>query len=689
MMRGQMTPSRLQSHPAECGSVCLGILLEHHGIHLPAVNLRRLCSVSRDGASVAQIQRGAHMVGFDCRITKKGLEALYRLPGPAIIHWDMRHFVVLEKLNNDTVLINDPALGHRRLSKGEFLRHYTGICVEIERGETLEVTTPPIHQTNLFDLLPESVAQPLWLVSLTVFSGILLFMLDLLFINISQVFFDYVVDLELSDWGYILVLCGFPLIVFKNLVDYFHSTHLLRTELNATTRIRYFFLGKLIGKPASFFESHYAGELLQRSSEVERYLSFLIRLYSQAGTRVFVAAASGAILFLVSPLIGLLNLIPYCALMIWTALHNHRIRELSIRQQQDSGQYFTILVQRVETFLRFYVMGVQEHLLTTCLPTLTRAQASNVEVDRYLLQHKTATEFLAAALPPLSIFLGCFLLIEGELSYGTFLLTVFATNSFVSQIGEIAKFPSDYAEVTASTQRAAEILREDEDAPETPSAPITAPFRSDEIIRACSLSFGYNGLDATLFQDVNLSIKHGEFVCLTGDSGCGKTTLMEVLSGQRPPTGGAVFFENEALEGPAPCGFVFADEDFLQDALIPFIGGSGNVDQARVLSVLALVELDTRLGFFVAGDGLECLAEQGLSRGEIQRLSLAQALYRSTDCVFFDEAFSHLSLAQSRRIVDRLRDEGVTVILASHRPEIQALCDRCIVVPDFRNAEVQ
>ncbi|MCT7374675.1 hypothetical protein [Chelativorans salis] len=64
-----------------------------------------------------------------------------------------------------------------------------------------------------------------------------------------------------------------------------------------------------------------------------------------------------------------------------------------------------------------------------------------------------------------------------------------------------------------------------------------------------------------------------------------------------------------------------------------------------------------------------------MNRGEIQRLLLAQALYHSNEVRFFDEAFTHLSAEQSARIMENLRHDGLTMVLATHRPEIVALCD--------------
>ena len=163
---------------------------------------------------------------------------------------------------------------------------------------------------------------------------------------------------------------------------------------------------------------------------------------------------------------------------------------------------------------------------------------------------------------------------------------------------------------------------------------------------------------------------------ISGESGCGKTTLLELISGQRQPISGQIRHYGQAIENQRKCGFVFADENHLSGSLSFFIAGSGQCDNDRLKQVLQICELEERLGFFALEESKVDLASQGLSVGEIQRLCLAQALYHSFECVIFDEAFSHISLEQSQRILHRLRALETTLILATHRPEILSLCDK-------------
>ena len=174
---------------------------------------------------------------------------------------------------------------------------------------------------------------------------------------------------------------------------------------------------------------------------------------------------------------------------------------------------------------------------------------------------------------------------------------------------------------------------------------------------------------------MNVEIVSGQFVGICGHSGAGKTTLLEALSGQRAIMNGEIWQSGKLVSKSLDCGFVFSDEDFITGELGEFISCGTYYDEVKIMDILNICELDGRLGFFVNGNSDIDMADQAMSQGEIQRLCLARALYRSKECVLFDEAFSHVSANQASRILMNLRKSGTTLVLCTHRTDILAQCD--------------
>lgn len=678
------TPIRLQSNAVDCGAVCLGIVLEYHGFVHSSIDLRKRCAVGRDGATVAQIQRGAEALGHHCRITKKGIESLRKAALPLILHWDMRHFVVLEGMSGSHVWINDPAAGRRKLTRAEFDRHFTGVCLEIKVQAPSEQADPGPSWRELHALAPKGSKHVSTAIAVGLAASGVVFLIEVLFGGFTRAFFDYVVGFQIAWWGYVLACAGVPVLVIRFLVRHIQSIRLENQALDMSLTMKRAFLDRLYAQPTVFFDAHFAAELFGRLRDLDQCLRVSLKVLNTVIAQAAIIVATTAVLLLLAPVIALVHLVPRLGLMAWMSIVSRRTRELELRVRDESSRHAALQAQRASGYVRFFAGGQQDHLLATCLPVLGAWQAAKVDRERHFIALNAAQRAMEILALPLSAFAGSYLLIQGELTYGGFMLATALAVILTTNLSELFATLQEYKAAEPIVRRVAEVVEEAErdislSAIRIPGLPQpeAAPAVHVDVNR---LGFGYNGLDADLFSNLSFTVRKREVVNIAGQSGAGKSTLLDLIAGLRRPVGGQICFNGELLKGPAPAGLVVADDQFIIGPLGSFVANGEDVDPERLTYVLKFVELWDRLGFFVEGDGKERLEEQGLSRGEVQRLILAQALYRSDECLLFDEAFTHLSLEQSVRILERLRRSGTTVLMATHRPEIQALCDRTILL---------
>jgi len=90
-----------QTASTDCGSACLAMILRYHGKHVPPDELRHLTGAARDGVNGHDLLQAAASYGLRGRGVRCELEDLAHLPLPAILHWEFRHFVVLERWCKD------------------------------------------------------------------------------------------------------------------------------------------------------------------------------------------------------------------------------------------------------------------------------------------------------------------------------------------------------------------------------------------------------------------------------------------------------------------------------------------------------------------------------------------------------------------------------------------------------------
>jgi len=200
--------------------------------------------------------------------------------------------------------------------------------------------------------------------------------------------------------------------------------------------------------------------------------------------------------------------------------------------------------------------------------------------------------------------------------------------------------------------------------------------------------------DLKVVKDVSVSVKAGEFVCLVGKSGCGKTTLLSLLSGLERPNDGQVMLDGKditkatedelALFRRKNVGFIFQSFN-----LIPTLSAWENV--ALPLFPMAMTEQERKrralelLEKMELGHRTEHLPS-ALSGGEKQRVAIARALINHPKVIFADEPTGNLDSATGdaiMAILNRLhKEEGVGILMVTHEVELAKTVDRLIRMQD-------
>jgi NitT/TauT family transport system ATP-binding protein len=188
---------------------------------------------------------------------------------------------------------------------------------------------------------------------------------------------------------------------------------------------------------------------------------------------------------------------------------------------------------------------------------------------------------------------------------------------------------------------------------------------------------GYHALD-----EVNLSINDGEFFCLLGASGCGKTTLLNILAGFEPVSSGSLTLDGIDIQGPDSKRIMFFQD--ANEALFPWMTVLENVEFGlRVKGVPRAERKDPAEHYLSMVGLLEHMDKlpSELSGGMRQRVQIARALVMDPEIVLMDEPFAALDALTRRKMnLELLRiweSTHKTVVLVTHDiPEAILLSDR-------------
>jgi len=221
------------------------------------------------------------------------------------------------------------------------------------------------------------------------------------------------------------------------------------------------------------------------------------------------------------------------------------------------------------------------------------------------------------------------------------------------------------------------------------AAPPRSPF-----LRVEGLAKVYAGSTEPVFERVNFDLVQGEFVCIVGHSGCGKTTILNVLAGLEQASGGHVFMAGREIGGPSlERGVVFQGH-----ALMPWLTVRGNIAFAvrSKWPAWSSAEVDAQVEKYVELVGLGAAIEkkpQALSGGMKQRVGIARAFAIEPKMLLLDEPFGALDALTRGTIQDELlricAETHQTVFMITHDvDEAILLADRILLMSNGPRAGV-
>ncbi len=207
-------------------------------------------------------------------------------------------------------------------------------------------------------------------------------------------------------------------------------------------------------------------------------------------------------------------------------------------------------------------------------------------------------------------------------------------------------------------------------------------------------TFRSSEIEVHALRGVDLTIEAGEMVAIMGPSGCGKTTLLNSLSGLDSFDSGQVTIEGVSLADMSDrtltdyrarrMGFVFQSFN-----LLPVISAVENVEMPLLVSGVRPTQARQRALKGLADVGLADWASHRpmqLAGGQIQRVAIARALVNNPALVWADEPTGNLDVATSNEVLGLMRqlnrEQGQTLVIVTHDPQVGELCDRIVQMKD-------
>ncbi|ATC33029.1 peptidase domain-containing ABC transporter [Caulobacter vibrioides] len=666
---------------AECGLACLAMIGAYHGHDIDLNGLRQRFSISMSGASLRHLKQIAEEMSLTSRALKVDLLALHRVKTPAILHWNLDHFVVLKSVSRGRAVIHDPARGVRTISFDTLSAHFSGVVLELERGTEFVPFSAraPVRLADLWSAMRGRYMASAQIVLLSLVLQVMAFAAPFQL----QLVIDHAI--EQRDQGLLFILAaGFAtLVVLQVSLEAVRSWVLYLFGSQFTFQTIGNVVRHLMRLPSDFFEKRHVGDILSRVAGVRAIKDTLAQGALSALLDGLMSIFALVALIGYSPKLTALVVLSVVLSASLNLLLFPRIRMAMETQLLEASREQTCLMETVRAATTIKIMGAELEREAHWRKLFVQAFNSAASVARQETALSSLQSITTGLQGVLILYLGALQVMSGQgFTLGMFIAFLALKQTFVDRSATLLRVVGQFRLLRMYIERLADIIAH-------PAEPFAAPRDPTVIhggITARSVSFRYGSSDKWVFRDLDLSITPGEFVAITGPSGQGKTTLLKLLLGLQPPTTGEIMLGERSAtpsvwrDWRAHVGVVLQDDRLMSGTLAENIAFfAQDLDMERVIAAAraAKVHDDIQLKPMqyrtLVGD-----MGSSLSGGQKQRLLLARALYRQPRILLLDEGTANLDEASEEAVATLVADLPITRIVVAHRPALVLRASRVL-----------
>jgi len=674
-----------QTEVAECGLASLTMIANYHGLDVDLGTMRRRFAPSLRGAALRTLIGLADRIGLTPRAVKLPLEELGNLHVPAVLHWDMNHYVVLEEVKGNKALIHNPDGRSSWISISEVSNHFTGVALELRPSDDFQLGNQR-ETLKLSQLWKRMTGLKRALLQIFVLSIVLQ-----AFVLASPYYMQIAVDnaLPALDQDLLTVLAiGFGLFTLINAgASLLRSFVLLVAGTTLGFGLASNIARRLFRLPIDWFEKRQTGDVLSRFQSVAPIQSMLTEGAVAAVLDGVLAILTLAVMFFYSPTLAFVAIIAFILYGIVRAISFGLQREAQEASIVTSGKEQTMLIESLRgmTTLRLFGKETLRHALWQT--RLTDAVNADVRLARISIWQGTANTLIFGIENIVTIWLAIGFVIEGAgFSVGMVFAYIAYKTQFIQKSAALVDQGIAFKMLSLHLERLSDIALSEEDNSFGESVERETKLKGK--IELKDLFYRYSPSDPLVLEEVNLTIEAGEHIAITGPSGGGKSTLVKLMLGLVEPENGQVLIDGLPLDRFGHKSFHSQISAVLQDDSL-FAGSlADNIalfDEQTDMELVVAAASAASIHNDIAAMPMQyetLVGDMGstLSGGQKQRVLLARALYRRPKILLMDEGTAHLDSEHEKAVNAAIGSMGMTRIIIAHRKETIEAADRIVVM---------
>jgi NHLM bacteriocin system ABC transporter peptidase/ATP-binding protein len=683
-----ITPTVLQMEALECGAASLGIILSHFGRFVPLEKLRVDCGVSRNGSTAGNLAKAARNYGLEVKAYKKEPEQLRELPVPMIVFWNFYHFLVVEGFGKNRVYLNDPASGPRVVDEKTFDESFTGVVLTFKPGPEFKTGGEKPKFLPILLKWLRGYGKSLLFLFLV---GLAIIIPGLAIPVFSKIFVDQILIRHSESW-IVPLLTGIALTtILHTLLAWIQQRSLIRLEMSLSLKNSAKFLWHVLHLPMAFHTQRPSGEITMRVNINDQVATLLSGQLGNTLLSLFIIVFYAALMFYYSVPLSLMAI--SVSLVNLLALRYISRKRVDSNQKllQDNGRMFGLSSSGIQMIESLKASASESDFFGRW----AGYQAKLLNIQQRLGLLTQSLQVIPIVLTSLStliiLVMGAGYIMDGILTVGTFVAFQSLMNSFNQPIVSLVNLGSSLQDVQGGLKRIEDVYNYPSVHPDLLHAVAPATGKKVKLegyVELRNITFGYSLLEPPLIIGFSLSLRPGSRVAIVGRTGCGKSTMANLVGGLYEPWQGEILLDGKRRD-EIPKATLHNSIAMVDQNLFLFEGSvKENItfwDETIAEKDVIQAAKDACIHEDIAarpGAYESEVTENGrnFSGGEQQRIEIARALAAKPSILILDEATSALDALTEQMIDSNIRKSGATCLIIAHRLSTIRDCDEIIVM---------
>lgn len=665
----------LQDGNKDCGICALLSIIRYYGGDVSKEYLREITNTTKSGVSFYHLLQGAISLGFSGEGVRGDLSNINQNNLPCLAHFivnkSYQHFVTIYSIDHKKgqVILMDPAKGKRVLSFAEFRLLSSNYFLYLHPAKPIPKF---MRKRNILSLSHSFFQIKRKQFIMLVFLSILSLYCQIVGAFHLKYLLETGVMESLSSNVLIITSYIFFFYLFQIVIDLLRGVLLGKLMCLFDEKATTYVYQQILLLPYLFFKNRTIGEIVARIRDLSTVKEFFFKSISFIVSDFLILIVFSIFLFCINKILTILIFIYFfCSFLFVKVIYSRKQKYVKKYQlANDAIQSFLIeSFESVDTIKGLHL----EHEFCSKFKMKYQRLLSRFYQTMKLLEKEQAVKngfyfllylFLYAA--------GSYLIVLKKLSITDFIIYQGIFNYLMISFGRISNIVIEIPQMQVALERVEELFTITTETFVGGHYYSLGSLLGD--IEYCQLSYGYSS--TLLFDRVNLFIRGGSKVLLTGDSGSGKSSLVKMLmryieipAGMLKVNGIDInHYHLDLLRKRV--SYVTGNELLFSNTIHYNIALGREVSEEVIDKISKLVMVDEIVGQNTLGYQ-RMVEENGFnfSGGERQRIVLARTLLKDSDIFIFDEAFNQIDIDKEKQILLNVFEylKAKTVIIISHR----------------------